>query len=113
MIKKQYVQKKSTLIRFAHINQNQEKMIQLIFLNISGNNFLLNFHINYLIKDLRTVINLHTGISCQEIRLIYCYKELYDNQYLNHFDIGSGSCIQIKLKIKGVMSKCLLIYGIV
>ena len=66
--------------------------------------FLTEFHINYLIKDLRLVISLQTGIPCQEIRLIYCSKELYDNQHLNHFDIGSGSCIPIKLRIKGGMN---------
>ena len=63
-------------------------MIQSIFLNINGHYFLLKFHINYLIKDLRSVISLHAGITCQEIRLIYCSKELHDNQYLNHFDMG-------------------------
>ena len=83
-------------------------MIQLIFLNISGHYFLYNFHINYSIKDLRSVISLDTGIPCQETRLIYCYNELYDNQYLNNFDIGTGSCIQIKLRIKCGMNNDIL-----
>jgi len=68
---------------------------------ITGKNIPYEINFNDNIESLKRKIQDKEGINMNEQRLIYCGKQLEDNQTFNNYNIQSDSIIHLLLKLRG------------
>lgn len=74
--------------------------MQIFIKTLTGKSISLNINDRTLVSEVKKMIQDEEGIRTEEQRLIFCGKQLEDDQTMVNYNVSEGSIVHLVLRLR-------------